>query len=121
MQVTVIIADKTVAVDGLALACAVPADPAVASIRWHGDALYGNATPAPGQAGGGDFRDPAVIAPYVAAWRTALQGKLDAAAAAATAETAAYQTWLAEQKASDAQRAAAAAAAATPAKKPAGK
>jgi hypothetical protein len=109
MQVNVNMTDKVVAVNGLALPCDFKIDPTLAALRWEGDALYGNMTPAAGQTGGGDFRDPSIIAPYVAAWRTALQTKLDAVTADATSEAAAYQKFLSDEKAAEAKRVAVAA------------
>ncbi len=90
MHLIVAMADGVVTIDGLPLACDFKRDASIASIRWHGEALYGHITPTD-PIGGGDFNDPAVIAPYVVAWRTALQQRLDAVAAATTAELAAFQ------------------------------
>jgi hypothetical protein len=115
MDVMVNMAAKIVAVDGLALVCDFTTDSTIASIRWHGDALYGHITPAAGVTGGGDFRDPATAAPYVAAWRTAVQKRLDTNAADQTAEAAAYQKYLADEAAKAKALAAAAKAKALPA------
>jgi hypothetical protein len=106
-----------VTIDGLALQCDIAADSAIASIRWHGEALYGNIAPPPGVTGGGDFRDPALVAPYVAAWRAALQKRLDALIADQASEAAAFQKWAGEQSALTKQQKTDAAAPAAPAKK----
>jgi hypothetical protein len=95
MHVTVNMPDKIISVDGVALQCSFPVDVAIRSIRWHGEALHGyTVTVAPG---GGEFRDPAVIAPYVTAWRAEMQRRLDANAVDATKEKSDYQAWLVDE------------------------
>jgi hypothetical protein len=94
MNVTVNMAAGFVAVDGVALQCSFPINKTIRSIRWHGETLYGNVVVDGPEVVGGEFRDPAVITPYVTAWRAEMQRRLDAAATAATKETADYQAWL---------------------------
>jgi hypothetical protein len=99
MNLVVNMAAKTVTIDGLALECDFPADESIATLRWHGETLYGHITMPAGSTGGGDYRDPAMVAPYVAAWRTALQKRLDALTADQASEATAFQKWTAEQAA----------------------
>lgn len=116
MNLVVDLAAKTVTIDGLALQCDVPADASIATIRWHGEALYGHITPPAGVTGGGDFRDPALVAPYVAAFRAAAQKRLDALTADQASETDAFKQWTADQAAATKQQQAAAAKPASAAK-----
>lgn len=111
MHVTVNMPDQVISIDGVALQFPFQVDKSIRSIRWHGEALHGNTvTVAPG---GGEFRDPAVITPYVTAWRAEMQRRLDAVATAATKETADYQAWLVSEAGRAAQQKTAAAADAT--------
>jgi hypothetical protein len=117
MNLVAVIATKTVTIDGLALECDIAADPSIWAIRWHGEALYGHITPPSGVTGGGDFRDPSLVAPYVAAWCTALQKRLAAVDAAQVNEKDAFQKWSADQTALTKKQQSAAAQDASPAKK----
>ncbi len=83
-----------------------PAD-GVTAIVWNGSELFGNI-----QGGGGEpFRDPAVIAVYVAAWETALASQIeslqDTGASMSkkkSTEAAAYVKLVADLKAAEIQR-----------------
>jgi hypothetical protein len=110
MNLVADIAAKTVTIDGLALHCDVPLVPAwIAVVRWHGETLYGHITPVPGTADGGDFRDPSLVAPYIAAWRATMQMRIDALAADQASEAAAFQKWIGDQAALTKQQQASAA------------
>lgn len=95
MQVTVIPADKVISVDGLSLKVDMDMDTTIHSIQWHGAAGAGIIS----GPGGDAFRDPAVILPYVEAWRVALKA-LDAATVTEAAAAAdAYQKRIAALRA----------------------
>lgn len=95
MQVTVNPAQGTVVIDGLALKCIFAVPDGVQSIHWAGKFGTGQQS---GGTGHGVFYDPAVIAPYVAAWRTEMQARIAATEAAEAVETAAYQARVAQQE-----------------------
>lgn len=105
MQLTVIPGDRTIVVDGLALKCEFSAPEGVQSITWAGAHGVGQMT---GGAAHGVFRDPATVASYVAAWRTALQARVAATEVAEAIELANYQAYVAEEQRRDAERRAAA-------------
>lgn len=106
MNIVVAVPDGRIVVDGLALRCEFASD-ATHSIRWNGAEGVGHVMGGPNE---GPFRDPAIIAPYVAAWRAAMQRLIAATEAAQGQEQAAYQAWLAAEAQREEQLRAAAAA-----------
>lgn len=95
MDVTVDVVDEgrmVVAIDGISLVCASPVEGHsewMRSMRWlGGEIALGHINGGPAST---SFRDPAVIAPYVAAWRAEMDRRLAAIDAAQAAELAAYQ------------------------------
>lgn len=110
MQVTVLPADRTIVVNGVALKCEFDPPEGVQSIHWAGAEGVGQMT---GGAAHGLFRNPGLIAPYVAAWRTAMQARIAATEADEPIEQAAYQAYVAAEAQRNAERIAAAQAEAT--------
>lgn len=89
MRVSVIVEDRTVVVDGVALIVEVPPESVgIHAIQWDSDSARGSIERTDGH--GHVLTDDKIVAPYVAAWRAARNIKLavDAEAAkAAAAET----------------------------------
>lgn len=109
MRVAVLLGDKTVSVDGLAIQIAPSKFPQPENINgapaanasvisWHGDALMGTVQ------GGEPFRDPAVVRPYVRAWSEAVADMAERVGKSLDAEEVAYQAHLAAEAAAHKER-----------------
>ncbi len=99
MQVTVLPVDRTIVCNGLAVKCEFEVPEGVQSIHWSGG--LGQMT---GGVAHGQFRDPAIVAPYLAAWRAEMQARIAATAADEPIEQAAYEAYLATEAQRDAER-----------------
>ena len=96
MQVIVLVADRTVVVDGLPLRIESFPPSDAHQIQWHGDDLAGAIV---GGAAAGTFRNPARIKPWLDAWQAELGRRLEASHEAEASDVIRWEDWVEAEEA----------------------
>jgi hypothetical protein len=114
MRVSVVVPDSTIVVDGAPLRFDFPVeDNTIEAIQWDSVALSGSIQR---HGSSESFKDPAIIAPYIEAWREEVNRRATASVDHESASLAAHQDYLKAEAEKKAEREAAAKAQAEAAK-----